>query len=369
MSFSSRLVSLLLALSIAVITTAFLSLMKDSGFILLFVAFSISFSSSFLLFYFTFEFLIIGEVNRAYSILEKMKKKEFKNLDKTSQPSLNPIKKLNQEIYSYASTKQEEIDQLKKLAIYRREFLADVSHELKTPIFAAQGFIHTLIDGAVDDKSVRDKFLHKAAKSLDGLNDLVEDLFTLSKMEAGMVKMNFEPVNIYQVIKEAFEQLEHKAHKKDISLKFHDDNLSEIFVIADMIRIKQVIINLIENAIKYGNEDGYVEVAINEKGKNIEVQVVDNGRGIPSEHLDRIFERFYRVEKSRSKAKGGSGLGLAIVKHILEIHKSEITVSSKVKVGTVFKFKLKKAEAPSQDQNQGVKKNSSGKSENFIPIS
>ncbi|NJO03511.1 MAG: two-component sensor histidine kinase, partial [Bacteroidia bacterium] len=164
MLFRSRLVSFVLAITIAGITTAFLSLLPEANAVLLFVAFALSFSSSFLLFYFSLEFLVLGEVNEAYAMLEKLKKKDFKIAKKRMAPTLSPIKKLNYEIYSYASKKQKEIDQLKKLAIYRREFLADVSHELKTPIFAAQGFIHTLIDGAIDDESVRYKFLHKAAK-------------------------------------------------------------------------------------------------------------------------------------------------------------------------------------------------------------
>lgn len=343
MQFNPRLVSFVLAFSVAFITTAFISLI-NSNLTLLFITFTIAFSSCFLLTYFTFEFLVLAEINEVYAILEKMKKKDFKIAKERDMPSLSPIKKLNYEIYSYGEKKQKEIDHLKKLAIYRREFLADVSHELKTPIFAAQGFVHTLIDGAIDDEEVRYKFLNKAAKSLDGLNTLVDDLFTLSKMEAGIIKMNPVNFNIYTLVKETFEQLEDKAKKKNITLLFKE-NLSQSWLIfADVQRISQVMTNLIQNAIKYGNENGQVIVGFENADKNIEITVEDNGPGIPVEHLDRIFERFYRVEKSRSKEKGGSGLGLAIVKHIIDAHESTIQVSSKLKKGTIFTFRLKKAE-------------------------
>ena len=345
MLFRSRLVSFVLALSIALVTTAFISLIQSASYLILFVAFSISFSSSFLLFYFTLEFLVLGEVNEAYAVLEKFKKKDFKIAKKQMKHTLSPIKTLHHEIYSYASDKQKEIDQLKKLAVYRREFLADVSHELKTPIFAAQGFLHTLIDGAIDDEAVRYKFLNKAAKSLDGLQTLVEDLFTLSKMEVGMITMRFEEFDIHVKLPRRF-LINWKSlrYPKKSPWNYHLKELqSLILVLGDEQRIRQVLMNLINNAIKYGFEGGYVKVNLSSVDQEIKVIVEDNGPGIPVEHLDRIFERFYRVEKSRSKSKGGSGLGLAIVKHILEAHDSEIKVVSKVKKGSKFTFCLKTA--------------------------
>ncbi len=355
MIFKSRLVSFILACSIATVTTAFISLVKDVNNLAVFVAFIISFSSSFLLIYFTIEFLVLGEVNEAYAVLEKIKKKDFKIAKKRVAPTLSPIKKLNYEIYTYASKKQKEIDHLKKLAIYRREFLADVSHELKTPIFAAQGFIHTLRDGAIDDLSVRDKFLHKAARSLDSLQILVEDLITLSKMEAGIVTMQYESFNLYETIREVFEELEKKANRKQFKLLFDDQIEQMAWVWADPGRIKRVIINLMENSIKYGKKGGHVHVSIKALDKQFEVKVIDDGPGISPEHLERIFERFYRVEKSRSKSRGGSGLGLSIVKHILEAHQSSIQVQSTLGKGSTFKFKIKKSQelksVPSQGSN------------------
>jgi two-component system phosphate regulon sensor histidine kinase PhoR len=336
-----RFLSILLAVSVSTATTAFLSLLSVNWTVL-FVAFSISFSASYLLFYFTLDFIVLREVNEAYSTLEKLKKKEFKLSRKKDIPTLSPIKKLNQELYTYASKKQQEIDQLKRLALYRREFLADVSHELKTPIFAAQGFIHTLLDGAVEDEAIRDKFLRKAARSLDGLNNLVEDLFTLSKMEAGIIVMNRQPFSLDDLFHEVFEQSEDKAEHKNIEIHIPQDQ--SLWVNADYARIRQALMNLLDNAIKYGNEGGHIRIEVKAvEAQKVEIKISDDGPGIPSEHLDRIFERFYRVEKSRSKSEGGSGLGLAIVKHILEAHHSTIQVSSKLQEGTTFSFFLEKA--------------------------
>ncbi|NJL12571.1 MAG: two-component sensor histidine kinase [Microscillaceae bacterium] len=347
MLFNARVVAFLLGVSVGGITTAFLSLLSGISPLVLFTAFTLSFSSCFLLVYFSFEYLIVSELNEAYAMLEKLKKKDFKILKRSDKHALSPFKKLNYEIYSYASKKQKEIDQLKKLALYRREFLADVSHELKTPIFAAQGFLHTLIDGAIDDETVRYKFLHKAANSLDGLHRLVEDLFTLSKMEAGILKMNRARFNLYELAQEIIESLNPTADKKEIRLAFSPETCPDAWVWADQARIGQVLTNLIENAIKYGHNGGKVCVSIEDLPYQVALSVEDDGPGISPEHLDRIFERFYRVEKSRSKAKGGSGLGLAIVKHILEAHQSKVLVSSQVAQGTIFSFKLEKP----QDQN------------------
>lgn len=346
MFINSKGVALLLAACISVITTAFLSLVDGVTGSAMFVAFVLAFSSSYLLINIALEFLIFKEINQIYTLLEKLKKKDFSFIDLTKKKinTLNPLKRINQEIYSYAEIKQREIDELKKLEVFRREFLADVSHELKTPIFAAQGFIHTLLDGAVEDEEVRYKFLEKAAKSLDGLDLIVQDLLTLSHIETGEIKMHMDNFNLYDLTKEVFEQLEGKAEKKQIQMSFASKCPEKAFVHADYQRIYQVMINLLSNAIKYTNEAGKVEVAFSIGKKVIRVYVKDNGKGIPAEHINRIFERFYRVEKSRSKDKGGSGLGLAIVKHILEGHHSKIQVNSSVGEGSVFSFKLKRGQ-------------------------
>lgn len=255
----------------------------------------------------------------------------------------NPLKTINDEIFVYVSKKQKEIDELKKLELFRREFLADVSHEFKTPIFAAQGFIHTLLDGAMDDENVRERFLIKAANNLDSLDVLVKDLLVLSQMETGDIKMNIAEVDIRLLTLNIFSRLENIAADRKVSLKVKPDELSEIWVSADKDRMEQVMLNLVENAIKYGNEGGKVIVHFNEGKRFIEISIRDNGPGIPQEHLNRIFERFYRVDKSRSKERGGTGLGLAIVKHIINAHGTKIAVMSKLDKGTTFSFKLEKA--------------------------
>lgn len=344
MLYNPKGVSFVLAGSIAIITTAFLSLVEGTPGTALFVCFSLSFCSSFILIYFSLEFLIFREINNIFAIIDKVKKKDFKLPRKRIFIDTNPLRRLNEEIFAYATKKQQEIDELKKLESFRKEFLANVSHELKTPIFAAQGFIHTLIDGAVDDKNVRDKFLEKAARSLDGLDALVQDLLTLSQMEAGDIKMQYEKFDICQLTGDIFEQLEEKAEAKRIRLKFDKRPDAPVYAYADQQRLSQVMTNLIDNAIKYGKEEGKVVVSFDNEKEHLVVSVKDDGPGIEPEHLKRIFERFYRIEKSRSKDKGGTGLGLAIVKHIIEAHKSKVSVTSKMGKGTSFSFKLEKGE-------------------------
>ncbi|MEZ0482964.1 sensor histidine kinase [Fibrella aquatica] len=343
MSLSPRFIALILALLIAGLTMAFLAFVPGTNSNILFVAGTSSFVLSFFLVLYTIDILVYREITKLYEAIRKLKVRDFSISRKSILKTGNPFKKLNDEIFVYVARKQKEIDELKKMEQFRREFLADVSHELKTPIFAAQGFIHTLIDGAVDDEFVRDKFLAKAARSLDGLDLLVQDLVALSQLETGELKMHFDRVDIRQIIDDIFEQLESLANARQTTLKIKTTYLGSVWVKADRQRITQVMTNLIQNAVKYGNDNGKVVVMLEEDGKkHIQITVKDDGPGIPPEHLNRIFERFYRVEKSRSKEQGGTGLGLAIVKHILNAHKTKITVTSRLEKGTEFRFKLDK---------------------------
>ena len=344
MRLNPRVTAFLLALLISAITVAFLSFVNGVNQSMLFVVGLASFSGSFFLILYTIEILVYREVTKMHLTIQRLKLKDFNFPRKTIISDPNPLKKLNQEIFVYVAKKQQEIDELKKLEVFRREFLADVSHELKTPIFAAQGFIHTLLDGAMYDEKVRDKFLLKAAKSLDGLDALVKDLVALSQMETGEIRMHKEKVDLRLLTLEVCEQLENKANQRNTTLKIKPDQMPHVWVKADSQRIIQVMTNLIENAIKYGKDNGKVIVHFEEDKKHFVISVRDNGPGIPAEHLPRIFERFYRVDKSRSREKGGTGLGLAIVKHILSAHGSKITVASKVEKGTTFTFKLDKIE-------------------------
>ncbi len=331
--------ALLLAVFIALLTVLFLSLVQGVDLEALTVAGVISFSGSYLLIYVTLEFLVFREINKLIKMLDKLRKKELGGIKQEKSRVLKPLKDISDEIYSFALLKQKEIDELKKLEVFRKEFVADVSHELKTPIFAAQGFVHTLLDGAVNDKNVRNKFLKKAAKSLDGLDVLVQDLLTLSQIETGDIKMKFESFDLLKLCEDAVDQFEEKAQKKNIRLKLNEPH-HKMKVYADWQRISQVVTNLVSNAISYTPEGGEVVVSFEVARKSITTFIADTGEGIPQEHLSRIFERFYRVDKSRSREKGGTGLGLAIVKHILEGHGTKAEVESSVGKGSKFSFKL-----------------------------
>jgi two-component system, OmpR family, phosphate regulon sensor histidine kinase PhoR len=350
MVYSSRGLALLLALCIALITTLFLTLFESVDVRVLLVAFAISFSVAYLLIFVVLEFLIFREINKIYKLMGKLKKKELSKIERQKSAPLNPLKTINDDIYSFAELKQKEIDELKKLEAFRREFIADISHELKTPIFAAQGFVHTLLDGAVNDKNVRTKFLKKAAKSLDGLDVLVQDLLTLSHIETGQIKMHFETIDLYKLTEEVFEQFEGKTDKKDVQLRIEGPE-EKVNVYADWQRINQVMTNLISNAIKHSRDGSEVVVSFETTKKNIVTNVRDFGEGIPEEHQVRIFERFYRVDKSRSREKGGTGLGLAIVKHILDGHNTRAEVESEPGNGSTFSFKLPRVKPESSESD------------------
>lgn len=340
MLLNSKGLALILAASIAVIITASLLLIPELPTFIFWLIPAICFGTSYILINVVLEFLFFKELRNIYEMFEKIRKNDLSTIEPKRTYGHSSLNQIQQEIYSYAHVKQSEIEELKQMAKFRRQFLADVSHELKTPIFAAQGFVHTLLDGAIDDKSIRMKFLKKAAKNLDGLDALVQDLLTVSHMEAGDITMQLESTNIDEVIYEIFDQLEERATKKGIELKLETVNSDKTLVLADNQRIHQVFVNLISNAIKYSDENGQVLVSLVSKTGKLDITIEDNGIGIPPEHLNRIFERFYRVDKSRSKAQGGTGLGLSIVKHIVEAHGSEIKVVSNVGEGSSFSFEL-----------------------------
>jgi len=330
----------MLALCISLITTAFLSLVPEISTTPIIIALLLSFSSTYILVRLVLEFLFFRQIESIYESLKKLQESELTIRGEGS--SLNPLKRINREISSFAETKRKEIEKLKERENFRREFIADVSHELKTPIFAAQGFVHTLLDGAINDKDIRKKFLKKAARSLDALDLLVQDILTISQIESGEIKMHFENFDILDLCHEIIDQVERKAEKKGVELKI-PGKLKPVIINGDYRRIYQVMINLITNAIKYTRKGGWAKISFKEAGDKVEVSVEDNGRGIPEADLSRIFERFYRVEKSRSREKGGTGLGLSIVKHILERHASAIFVESSYKRGSRFYFSLEKA--------------------------
>ena len=240
-------------------------------------------------------------------------------------------------------TRLEEINVLKDQENYRREFLGNVSHELKTPLFTIQGYILTLIEGALKDKKVRGKYLRRSAKGVDRLISIVKDLDLITQFESGIKTVDKTDFNIYELIENVYDLMEFESEKNNTKLLVNNENNTPVIVNADKERILQVLTNLVVNSIKYGKEGGYTEVKVEEYDKDrIIVRVNDNGEGIEDEHLPRLFERFYRIDKNRSRKKGGSGLGLSIVKHIIEAHQEQIFVESKIGQGTEFSFTLKK---------------------------
>lgn len=252
---------------------------------------------------------------------------------------------LTEEIDKYARGRKLEIETLKVREEYRKEFLGNVSHELKTPLFTVQGYLETLLDGAVNNEKIRDKYLDRANKGVERLIYIVKDLDMITKLEVGDLRLDIEYFDIIELVKNVFELFEMKASKKKISLLFDMDYETPILVKADKERVQQVLTNLIVNSIKYGREKGTTEISIENLIKNkVIIRVTDNGEGITPENIPRLFERFYRVDKSGSRKEGGSGLGLAIVKHIIEAHDEKIYVESEFGVGSEFSFTLEKAE-------------------------
>ena len=261
-----------------------------------------------------------------------------------SYPVTTDMRTLTAEIEKFAKDKKIEIDTLKIREEYRKDFLGNVSHELKTPLFTVQGYLETLLDGAIDDKSVRKKYIFRANKAVDRLIYIVKDLDLITKLEVGDLRLEKQSFNIIELIQSVFDLLEMKADKKNITLTFDIAYPKPIMVFADKEKIQQVLTNLLVNSIKYGNENGTTEVSVENLVKNkIIVRVTDNGEGIPSVHIPRLFERFYRVDQSGSRREGGSGLGLAIVKHVIEAHGEKIFVESAVEVGSEFSFTLEKS--------------------------
>ena len=343
MKTNSRVLSLCIAVLVTLITVILLRwiLVIEAPWI---KVVSLTFISTFIISLLLLELLLFTEIRKITSLLNRSTSQSPESVPPLPGHKMEDFK---QALKSYAELKQLEIDQLKSMAAYRREFLADISHELKTPIFAAQGFVHTLLDGAINDDNVKMRFLKKAAKSLDGLDALVQDLLILSRLETGQITMDIQNFNMFELTLEVFEQLENKATKKDIKLGLGSGAYKNIMVRGDRHRISQVVRNLVLNGIYYTDENGRVTVDFEVKSDIVVVHVRDNGRGIPTEHLDRIFQRFYRVEKSRGRShnRGGTGLGLAIVKHILEQHQSQIKVKSNINKGSDFYFELPKGKA------------------------
>ena len=305
---------------------------------ILFFAF-FTYSFSFLIIQYRVEKFIYKRINKIYKDLTLLESTSFRRHSITTDMAT-----LTRQIDKYAKDKKLEIETLKVREEYRKEFMGNVSHELKTPLFTVQGYIETLLDGALKDKNVAEKYLERANKGVERLIYIVKDLDMITKLEVGDLRLNMTTFDIVDLVKSVFDLLEMKAAKKKISLMFDMDYKQPILVKGDEERIQQVLTNLVVNSIKYGHQNGTTEISIEKLIKNkVIVRVTDNGEGIGKEHLPRLFERFYRVDKSGSRKEGGSGLGLSIVKHIIEAHDEKIYVESEENVGSEFSFTLEKA--------------------------
>jgi len=253
------------------------------------------------------------------------------------------MKSLLQNISEISKVNKLEIESLKIREEFRKEFIGNVAHELKTPIFTIQGYVENLIDGAIDDNLVRDKFLNRAKISVERLIYIIKDLDMITKLESGTLNLDQDSFDIIELIKNTYDQLEIQAQKKDIKLIFNKLYSDPIIVFADKDKIQQVITNLVINSIKYGTNKGTTEVSLEDiTSDKLIIRITDNGEGIQKEHISRLFERFYRVDQSGSRKQGGSGLGLSIVKHIIDAHNENIYVESKFGIGSEFSFTLTK---------------------------
>lgn len=307
------------------------------------VTFAISFAISFVAFYYLFQRYIYNKIKLIYKLIHNLKLGKDLKEALGEKMSDDPINDVEQQVRDWAKEKKKEIDTLKEQEKFRREFLANISHEFKTPLFAIQGYIDALQDGMMqEDPEMATQFLTKAAHNLDRLTFLIKDLDEISKLESGQIPINYQKFDLVTLVKEVLEAMEDKASSNGITLVFKEKYQNPTMVRADREKIRQVMINLVSNSIKYGKPKGQTDIRIYELFETVLVEVTDDGIGIEEKNLPRVFERFYRTDKSRSRKIGGSGLGLAIVKHIIEAHEQTINVRSTEGLGTTFAFTLEK---------------------------
>lgn len=298
------------------------------------------FAVVFIFVYYSLNSFILEKINPIYKTIHNINLPERelrKDLEKK-----DVINEVKNEVLTWAKSKAREIAQLKQLEKYRKEFLGNVSHELKTPIFNIQGYVLTLLDGGLEDPMINRKYLERTEKSINRMISIVEDLESISRLESGELKLDYNKFNIKVLVEEVFELQEMLAKERNIKLCFESSYEKPLYVLADRNRIFEVVNNLIVNSIKYGNSGGSSTVSFMDMGENLLIEIADDGIGIAKQDLNRIFERFYRTDKSRSRDMGGTGLGLSIVKHIIEAHNQTINVRSTPEIGSSFAFTLAK---------------------------
>lgn len=342
---SPAILSFFTALLLAVVITVFTLFLEKPWYVDV-IAFVLTFIVAYTLYFYTLQYFFYRKIKLIYKFIyqtKATKREEFFYQNILPQKSIDEVRK---DVERWAIEKRDEIEMLQKNEQFRKEFLMNLAHELRTPIFTVQGYVHTLLNGAIDDPSVNRKFLSNATKGIQRLVQLADDLDQISKLESGKIPIVQESFVIQDLVKDVYEELMLKAKERNIDLLFKKGTEAGISVYADKQKVKQVVVNLVENALKYGNEGGTITTGFYQMDEGrVYVEVSDDGPGIAEHHLARIFERFYRADRSRSREIGGTGLGLAIVKHIIEAHGQTVTVRSKLGVGSSFGFTLDKGKA------------------------
>lgn len=337
---SPRLLSVSTATIISVVNTLLSLALKPEAY-MLGIVFASTFIITYFINYYTLQRFIYRKIKLIYKFIyqtKATKREEYFNENILPQKTLEEV---SDDVQKWATQRGQEIEVLQRNENFRKEFLMNLAHELRTPIFMIQGYVETLLAGAIDDATVNRKFLTSTSKSTDRLVQLVDDLDQISKLESGNAPIQLEPFTIQNLIEEVYDEFELPAAEKNIALQFKKGTERSLEVIADKPKIRQVLVNLIENAIKYGHDSGSITTGcyVLDEG-HVYVEISDDGPGIAEEHLPRIFERFYRADRSRNRNIGGTGLGLAIVKHIIEAHGQTVNVRSKPGVGSSFGFTL-----------------------------
>jgi two-component system phosphate regulon sensor histidine kinase PhoR len=332
-----------LIISIVCVTLVILSLFLDIGhpIIMIIASIIIAFIIAFFLIYYAVNNFIFEKINPIYKTIENIpitkdelrKKLEGKDV----------IQEVKSMVINYAQNRTKEIKKLRRMEKYRKEFLGNVSHELKTPIFNIQGYILTLLDGGLEDPEINREYLERTEKSINRMVSIIEDLESITKLETGKMKLEWENFDIVQLVKYVYELQDSIRARFNIDLSFDRSYDKPIMVRGDKKRITEVLNNLVVNSIFYGNKGGKTTISFAEMGEHILIDITDNGLGLEEDEIPRIFERFYRTDKSRSRDRGGTGLGLSIVKHIIEAHNQTITVRSEPGTGSSFCFTLKKS--------------------------
>ena len=321
------------------------------------ITFFVTLITSFMVFYYLMEKYVHSKIKLIYKLIHNLKLGRDLRDALGDHVSADPINDVEQEVKEWAKEKKTEIEELRRQEKFRRDFLSNISHEFKTPLFAIQGYIEAIQDDGLEDKGLALDFLAKAAKNVDRLSYLITDLDEISKLESGEIPINLTRFKINDLIKDVMESMELKARQHNIKLIFKQKYDEPTLVNADREKIRQVLVNLIDNSLKYGKEEGETSVSLFELHDQVLVEITDNGIGIEEKYLPRLFERFFRTDTSRSRQIGGSGLGLAIVKHIVEAHDQTINVRSTEGLGSTFGFTLQKSKQSLPFPNISVLKN------------